>query len=207
MSTTDALSPAPARRQVAWDDDLERGDHYEIIDGHKVELPPMSANSSTTGNDLAHALNSYGLANNVGKGYTEVLIHLPLPEDRNRKPDVIFVPFGRWPQARRVPATNAWDVLPDLCAEVVSPSDLAEDNRTKVEEYLRAGVRLVWVVYPELAVVDMYGPAGQLRVLRRTDTLDGGDVLPGFRLPLADLFPVEVGPPAPPTPPAPPPAG
>jgi Uma2 family endonuclease len=105
------------------------------------------------------------------------------------------VSYARWPKSKPIPTTNAWDVLPELCIEVVSPNDLADEIETKVEEYLQAGVRLVWVVYPRHERVYVYDSATQLRRLTRADTLDGGSVLPGFALPLADLFPQ--APPAP----------
>src|SRR5690349_12378017 len=116
MNTAEVLTPIP--RLVR--DELDNKDHYEIIDGVRVELPPMSANSSGVANDLALFLSNYGLANNLGLAYTEMLFHLPLPVERNRRPDVAFVPFSRWPRGMPRPDTNEWDVLPDLFVEVVS---------------------------------------------------------------------------------------
>jgi Uma2 family endonuclease len=104
---------------------------------------------------------------------------------------VAFVPYARWPRTRPVPDTNAWDVLPDLCVEVVSPTDAAEELRDKITEYFQSGVRLVWVVYPRHQVVDVYDGPTRVRILTRADALDGGPVLPGFQLPLAELFPAE----------------
>jgi Uma2 family endonuclease len=117
-----------------------------------------------------------------------MLLKLPLPEDRNRRPDVAFVPFSRWPKDCDVPDANAWEVLPDLMVEVVSPHDYFEDVRDKVDEYLRSGVRLVWVVLPNKQIVEVYESYKQFKVLDRNDELDGGIVLPGFRLPLRELF-------------------
>lgn len=164
-------------------------DRYEIINGVKVGLPPMSADSSGMGGDLTVALTNYGLAHNLGKAYPEMLTKLPLVEDRNRRPDVMFVPFSRWARGRPLPSTVAWDILPDLCVEVVSPSDRADEIMDKVGEYVRAGVRLVWVFYPRHDLVQVYESATAVRGLGRADELDGGAVLPGFRLPLAELFP------------------
>jgi Uma2 family endonuclease len=185
MNTAETLTPIP--RLVR--DEFDNKDRYEIIDGVRVELPPMSAHSSGVANDLALFLSNHGLANNLGKAYTEMLFHLPLPIDRNRRPDVAFVPFSRWPRGVEPPDTNEWDVLPDLFVEVVSPNDLAEEVETKVGEYLHAGARLVWVVFPRHKRVYVYEPPQQVRRLDRADTLDGGPVLPGFRLPLSELFP------------------
>lgn len=164
-------------------------DRYEILDGVKVGMPPMSADSSGLGGDLTVALTNFGLTNNLGKAYPEMLVKLPLPEDRNRRPDVMFVSFARWARGRPLPSTNAWDVLPDLCVEVVSPSDRADEVMDKVREYFQAGVRLVWVVYPRHDLVYVHESLTAVRGLGRADELDGGAVLPGFRLPLAELFP------------------
>lgn len=169
----------------------ECDEFYEIIDGIRVEMTPMSADAQTIAFDIAFHLNSYALRENLGRAYTEVLIKLPLPQMRNRRPDAFYVPYSRWKKNKPVPSTNAWDVLPDLFVEVVSPFDLAEDTRVKVEEYLEAGARLVWVVYPRQRLVDVFESAAGSRTVRIADTLDGGVVLPGFRLPMAELFPPE----------------
>lgn len=168
-------------------DELDH-DRYEIIDGVRRELPPMSAESSVLAARLARRLSNHGIERDVGEAYPEVLFRLPLPVDRNRRPDVAFVPYARWAKDRPIPATTAWDVLPDLCVEVVSPHDLAEEIETKLDEYLRAGVRLVWVVYPRPQKVYVYDTPAGVRRLGRDEMLDGGAVLPDFRLPLAELF-------------------
>jgi Uma2 family endonuclease len=86
------------------------------------------------------------------------------------------------------PDANAWDVIPDMAVEVTSPSDLAEVQRRKVLEYFRVGVRLVWVVYPNLRVVDVYETPTSVRVFGPDDALTADPILPGFQLSLADLF-------------------
>jgi Uma2 family endonuclease len=194
VSTAEVLQPI--LRTVP--DEFDNRDRYEIIDGVRVEMPPMSADSTGIAADLEYALTASGLANNSGKAYSDMLIRLPLPVDRQRRPDVIFVPFSRWAKGTPLPRTNAWDVLPELCAEVVSPTDLAEELWDKVTEYFRAGVRLVWVVYPRQQHLLVFDSPTQARVLGRADVLDGGAVLPGFRLALAELFPAAEPPPVPP---------
>ena len=125
----------------------------------------------------------------VGRALCEALFHLPLPKDRNRRPDVAFVSYQRWPKNRPIPRVdNAWDVVPDLAVEVISPTDVAENVQTKVAEYFQAGVTLVWVVYPLQSQVYVYQSPTQVRILTAANELDGGAVLPGFRLALAELF-------------------
>jgi Uma2 family endonuclease len=184
MSAAQVLTPMPK----FVEDDISSDSLYEIIDGVKVELPPMSADSSGFVGDLATFLTNWGLANNVGKAYPEMLMKLPNLGTRNRRPDVVFIPFSKWARGIRPPETNAWDILPDLCVEVVSPNDKADEVETKVGEYFDAGVPMVWVVYPRHERVYVYDSPTQVRRLGKPDTLDGGTVLRGFQLPLADLF-------------------
>src|SRR5439155_15268931 len=100
-----------------------------------------------------------------------------------------FVSFQRWAKDRSQPEQdNAWDVVPNLAAEVVSPNDIADDLMEKTIEYFQAGVQLVWVLYPRWQLVHVYESLSNIRVLARKDDLDGGAVLPGFRLPLSSLF-------------------
>src|SRR5262245_57520263 len=94
--------------------DLDDQDHYEIIDGLKVELPPMSAQASVPASRIATRLSMHGLRTNLGEAVTETLFALPPPVDRNRRPDFAFVPYSRWPAGRVVPHDNAWRVLPSL---------------------------------------------------------------------------------------------
>lgn len=181
-------------------DEFDGEHHYEIIDGIKVGLPPMSTRASRIATRLVRRLGNFAEDADLGEVHSEMLFKLPLAKDRSRKPDVAFVSYARWAKDRDVSDANAWDVLPELCVEVVSPTDRAEDVREKTEEYLRAGVSLVWVVYPRIQVVDVYEPGGVIRTLRRADALDGGPVLPGFTLPLAGLFPQPAGGPSEPRP-------
>jgi Uma2 family endonuclease len=166
-------------------------DFYEVVFGRVIERPPMSILSTRTANRIKDALSVFLHEHDVGKAEPDMLFRLPLAEDRerNRRPDVAYVSYVRWAKDRPVPEDgNAWDVVPDLAVEVVSPTDFAEDLLAKVGEYFRAGVRLVWVVYPRERLVCVYRSLTDSRGLTRDDTLDGGDVLPGFRVPLADVL-------------------
>ena len=179
VNPAEVAAPAPAPSN---DDSL-----YEIIDGQRVELRPMSASASLLTTNLTVHLGTQTKA--TGYVVMEGLFHLALPVDRNRRPDIAFVSFGRWPKDRRIGPENAWDVVPDAAIEVISPSDMIEDLLVKLDEYFRAGVRVAWVVFPQQQLVHVYDSYTQIRVLTRADTLDGGAVIHGFRLPLAELFP------------------
>ncbi|HKY60354.1 MAG TPA: Uma2 family endonuclease [Gemmatimonadota bacterium] len=78
---------------------------------------------------------------------------------------------------------------PDLCVEIVSPSNTPAEIHEKVLEYLEGAARLVWVVHPEAETVTEYRSPTEIRIFRVTDDLDGGETLSGFRAPVASLFP------------------
>ncbi len=104
-----------------------------------------------------------------------------------RKPDASFVRFGRFP-GEALPSGFA-RLAPDLAAEVVSRNDLYEEVDQKIVEYIRGGVRLVWVISPRNHTVRVHRLNGPSAYLCENDELDGEDVLPGFRCPVRELFP------------------
>jgi Uma2 family endonuclease len=104
-----------------------------------------------------------------------------------RAPDIGFYGWDKYQQITK--PTGFRPFPPDLAVEVVSPSDQAEDIQNKVRLYIESGVQQVWVIYPEAQEAMCYYPDHTARRLTVDDTLDGGDVLPGFTLPLAACFP------------------
>ena len=78
--------------------------------------------------------------------------------------------------------------LPDLAVDVVSRTNTADEGAEKLEEYFTVGVRRVWVVYPRQAKIYVYGPTTAIQVFSPGDELDGGEILPGFRLSVQELF-------------------
>lgn len=173
-------------------------ERYEVVNGQIVEIPPMSFYACEVANLLNDAFCRYRISNDLGRSRVEMQFRLPLPEDpdRCRVPDVVFVSYERWPRQQKLPLRGqAFDVVPDLAVEVLSPNDVAVLMLAKVREYLRAGVRLVWLIYPETQEVHAYDPQGQVKVFLNTDHLTCEEILPGFRLPVATLFPEPTEPP------------
>lgn len=172
-------------------------DHYEVVNGEVVEIPPMSGFASEVANRIRDHLVVYAAARRSGRSRNDMLFRVPLPEDRTRKrvPDVAFVSFDRWPEDRPMPYKgDPVDVVPDLVVEVASPTNKAEELLAKAFDYLRAGTRLVWVVYPRVRQLYAYTGVGETpRLFTEADTLDGGDVLPDFAVPMAGLFPPVTG--------------
>jgi Uma2 family endonuclease len=108
-----------------------------------------------------------------------------------RKPDVSFVSTARLPE-QRLPLGDML-VAPDLAAEIVSPNDTADEVETKVAEYRSAGVRLIWIVYPPTRTVVIRRLDGSAGEVGPEGTIDGEDVLPGFRCSVAELFRLPIG--------------
>ena len=107
---------------------------------------------------------------------------------QQRRPDAAFVSYQRWAKNRPLPHTDPWLAVPELAIEALSKSNPAEDIVDKLQEYFEVGVQLVWVIYPRQRLVYVYESPSRIRVLTQTDELDGGSVLPGFKLPIAVLF-------------------
>jgi Uma2 family endonuclease len=161
---------------------------FEIVDGQRVELPPMGAKQSVVGSMLVYLLNVYTVPRDLGLAVGETLFDLGPDFKHKRRPDVAYVSYERWPKGKSIPQGNTWSVVPDLVIEVVSPSDTAGDLLAKVSEFFRAGSRLFWVIHTNLSQVYVYESPKQVRILDRDATLEGGAILPGFTLPLASLL-------------------
>jgi Uma2 family endonuclease len=104
-----------------------------------------------------------------------------------RIPDVAFVSWDRVP-GRRVPREPIAGFAPDLAVEVLSRSNTPAEMARKRQEYFASGVRLVWLVDPVARTVTVFTGPDRSKALGAADTLDGSDVLPGFALPVGDLF-------------------
>lgn len=171
-------------------EELERAPlegRYELIDGELVELAPSGGDASNVGAVVAFFLIAHVRPRRLGKvfGANGGFVLFP---DRQlvRVPDAAFVRADRLPPIEE--QQGFLRLAPDLAVEAVSPFDRATEVEAKVAMYLEAGVRLVWVIHPRSRRVTVYQPDREARLLREGDELDGGEVLPGFRLAVAELF-------------------
>jgi Uma2 family endonuclease len=161
---------------------------YEVVDDQVVELAPMGAYEVRLATLLTARIETFAQQHQLGRAMQEMLFDLTVATGRKRRPDVAFVSFDRWPLTRRIPRTEAWEVVPNLAVEVVSRSDSVDYIVDKVAEYFHAGVKHVWVVFPSQEQVYVYDSPSSVRILTRTDELSGDPILPHFRLPLVELF-------------------
>jgi Uma2 family endonuclease len=109
-----------------------------------------------------------------------------------QNPDTVRAADAAFVAKSRIPAKGEpegfWAIAPDLVVEVVSASDTASGVQSKVADWLRAGCRLVWVVYPDTQSVTEYRSLAEVQVLTADQTLEGGDVLPGFKCGVSEIF-------------------
>jgi Uma2 family endonuclease len=161
---------------------------YELIKGEliKVSPPPGHEHGLVTMN-IAGPLYEYAKSNNLGRVYAaETGFLLAQNPDTVRAADVAFVRRERIEKAG--PVEGYWIGPPDLVVEVISPSDTVRRIEGKVEQWLESGARMVWVASPTMHTVTVYRSLTEIAILTEKDTLDGDDVVPGFRIPIADIF-------------------
>jgi Uma2 family endonuclease len=103
-----------------------------------------------------------------------------------RAPDVSFVRRDRVPEGAE--AQKFFNGAPDLAVEIVSPTEDREDAFRKIGEYFEAGARQVWIVQPATRTVTVYHSMDRVRTYEANEELEGGDLLPGFRCAVSDLF-------------------
>jgi Uma2 family endonuclease len=178
----------PRSGELVSEDLPREPDHkgFELIDGEWIEKP-MSNTAAIVESNLDGQLFNHIRPTRSGLLMTgNAAYRLPNSKNRIRKPDLSFVATGRTVPSRD--DDGSWPIAPDLAIEVISPNELAEEVETKLNEYLRAGVRLVWILYIPTKNVWAYKQDGTAKLYRSTDLLVGEDVLPGFSVPVGELF-------------------
>ena len=177
--------------QVVTAEELERmpddGFRYELVRGELRKMSPASEGHGRIAGALTVSLGHNVLANKIGVVYAaETGFRLSTDPDTVRAPDVAFVSRERREAAG--PVEGFYPGAPDLAIEVVSPTDTYAEVEEKIADWLGAGTRMVVVVNPRQRRVTVHRPPAQVTVLTAADTLDGGDVVPGWVLPVAQLF-------------------
>jgi Uma2 family endonuclease len=178
------LDPAPG---TATEADLGRAGKpiCELIDGVLVEKP-MGAAESLLGLYLGSLVVQHARANDLGVALGADGF-IKLGEGLVRAPDATFIPWSEFPDDE-LPEDAFWSVAPGLIVEVLSPGNTPKEIDRKLTEFFKAGCKLAWVIDPRAKTAKVHTSAKRFKELDETGTLDGGKVLPGFALPLADLF-------------------
>ena len=157
---------------------------FELINGEIAEKLPTEEYSLTVGNFYL-ALRLFVEPRDLGRVAFEVRRRMPNDKRNARLPDAEFTS-----KERLLPVVKKGAVpqMPDLVIEVKSPSDSLIELREKAIFYLRNGTRLVWLALPDKHQIEIHTSDNAVKTLGIDDTLDGGDVLPGFTMAVKDVF-------------------
>jgi Uma2 family endonuclease len=164
----------------------EDAHRIELVRGRVLREPRPGYQHGWLIGELYSALKAHVDANRLGRVFIDVGTVIATEPATVRGPDLVYHSHERSPGAP-IPVGFS-HVAPDLCVEVVSPSNRTAELMEKIEDYLGVGVRAVWVVYPRTRRIVVHTPGNPSRTLRGDDVLEGGEVLPGFRLSLSQLF-------------------
>ncbi len=163
------------------------GHRYELLDGELRKMAPAGQKHGRIIINITTPLDQYVRANQLGAVYAaETGFQLTRNPDTVRAPDVAFVSSERLAKLGEV--EGYWPGAPDLAVEVISPSDSYADVEDKVFDWRTAGTRLVIVVNPRKRAVMLYKSLSEISVLTEGDTIDANDVVPGWKLPVRNVF-------------------
>jgi Uma2 family endonuclease len=164
------------------------GKRLELVEGVIYEMPLAGGEHGEIGADVLIRIGSHVRQHKLGHITTAETGYILFTNDEGkdtvRAPDVGYISYARFPE--RLPPTYI-PIPPDLAVEVVSPNDKPIEIEHKVNDYLRAGIKLFIFVYPEMKSVYVFRE-GKITRLNVDDTLDFGDVLPNFSLPIREIF-------------------
>jgi Uma2 family endonuclease len=159
----------------------------ELVKGELRTMAPAGFDHGAIIGNLQFLLSRHVRENKLGLVLgAETGFKLASNPDTVRGADISFVAASRIPASGRPVAF--WPGAPDLAVEVLSPSDTVEEAEEKVNDYLDAGCRMVWVVSPRLRTVTTYRPGQAPAIVGEKQELDGQDVVPGFRCKVVEIF-------------------
>lgn len=182
MSTT--IQPTTADDLLRMPDD---GFRYELVRGELRKMSPAGHKHGRFSANVTSSLGPHVRTNNLGAVFAaETGFWISSDPDTVRAPDVAFVSKKRLDEVGDV--EGYWPGAPDLVVEVISPSDTYTEVEEKVLEWLDAGARMVVVVNPRKRAVTVYRSLTDIVVLTESETLDGGDVVPGWLMAVRDIF-------------------
>ena len=181
MAETRTLITAAELEGMSFPDE-----RVELSEGELIRMPPAGFEHGYVIAGLTFALTQYTNEHHLGV-VLGADVGYRLDEHTVRCPDISFVPESRI-KAEGIPA-GFFPGAPDLAVEVFSPTDSKSDLFKKIQEYFRAGTRLVWALFPAIKQVYVYHGPKKVTILGAGDTLDGEDLLPGFSIAVEKIFP------------------
>jgi Uma2 family endonuclease len=157
---------------------------YELVKGELIAFSPTGDAHGRKTSRVAYVLWDFMDNHDLGTVHgAETGFYISRDPDTVRAPDAMFYSKERLDPDEEI--EGYLPIPPDLAVEVVSPGDSWTEVEETVEEFLTAGVKVVWVLDPKRKTVKVYPDE---KTLRENDTLDGGGVLPGFVVPVWRLF-------------------
>jgi len=157
----------------------------ELFDGEVIEKLPTEVHGFIVAKIIS-VLFLFVEQHKLGYLVTETRHRLPDDQHNSLLPDISFIAD----QERELVSHGPIPQMPDLAVEVKPPDDTYKQMRAKAAYYTANGTKLVWLVYPEKQIVEVYQPGkADIQILVTSDTLSGGDVLPGFELKVSEIFP------------------
>ncbi len=166
--------------------DPKDGSKLELVKGEIVAMPPTGYEHGQVQANVAFLIMAFLKTNPIGRVVIESGVITERGPDTVRGPDISYYSIEKVPRDRRIVGYH--ELPPDLCVEVLSPSNTKKQLRDKIKEYFTAGVRMVWVVDPDDRTVTVLTSLNPGHPLREPSELDGGDVLPGFKCQVSELF-------------------
>lgn len=165
---------------------LPEGQRYDLIQGRLITMSPAGRRHGRLASRVGFLIAGFAI-DHGGEAYAAETGFILA-----RHPDTVLGPDAAYVRPERItpdlPDTGYLPIAPDLAVEVLSPSNTRAEMTEKVAAYLAGGTALLWIIDPERRSVTVYTRDGQSGILGEGETLDGGEVLPGFSLPVADLF-------------------
>lgn len=166
---------------------------YELVEGRLVRMPPIGSAHGSMTIRLGGLLDTFVRDHRLGAvlgGDPGFVLSRPGEPDTVLAPDVAFVSAGSMKPEDVRSESGYLRLVPELVAEIASPSQHRPELAAKAERWQRAGVHLVWIVWPQDRQIDIWDPraGNEPRILTMGDELDGGNVLPGLSLPLQQLW-------------------
>jgi Uma2 family endonuclease len=160
------------------------GARHEMNAGELITLPPPKSLHSLTSLAVLEALQPYLRQHPLGRAIPEAGYILSREPLTIRQPDVSVLSNAR---IEAPPEDSYFEGAPELAVEIVSPSDVPEELEVKIRQYLNAGAKQVWVLYPKARHADVF-EENKATVLSGDEELKGGDLLPGFSIRVSELF-------------------
>lgn len=162
------------------------GNRYEIVNGELVIMANSGMEHGNIGAFLGGAIELHVRSHKLGVT-CDSSTAFKMKSGNKRSPDISFVAKERLQGRKRLPK-GFFEGAPDLAVEIISPSNTFEEIHNKLVEYFDSGCRLAWVIHPDEQSALIYRQPQPDRLLKISDNLEGEEIIPGFTMPMVDLF-------------------